>query len=96
MDGPATLFPVAETVVGEAVTVRCEGTIADVRLLHRRLQSEGLTVMFGTHGMIAHDAYLGPTEMRRWFQLIVTGTSSTAVCSHVVSQWTDGGSVSIV
>lgn len=83
-------------MAAETVTVRCEGTIADVRLLHRRLQSEGLTVMFGTHGMIAHDAYLGTNSMRRWFQLIVTGTSSSAVCTHVVSRWNDGGNVTIV
>lgn len=85
-----------ETAVAETVTVRCEGTIANVRLLHRRLQSEGLSVMFGTHGMIAHDAHLGQNSMRRWFQLVVTGHGSSDVCARVISRWSDGGTITIV
>lgn len=80
----------------ETVTVRCEGTIADVRNLNRRLQSEGLTVTFGTHGMVACDAHNGSHALRRWFQLVVSGHESFAVCSHVVSRWSEGGRVTII
>lgn len=80
----------------DTVTVRCEGTIADVRLLRRHLLAEGLTVVFGSHGTITYGATSYRPEQRRWFQLVVSGTGSADVCARIVAGWSAGGNVAIV
>ena len=81
----------------ETTTVRCEGRITDVRLLHRRLEAEGLAVTFGSYGALAND-YLPPgrQDARWWFQLIATGVDSDSLCRLTAGNWSDGGKVIVL
>ena len=81
----------------ETATVRCEGHITDVRALRRRLEAQGLSVTFGSYGVLANDPrWPGQNAVGWWFQLIATGLECDATCRLVVGNWSGGGKVTVL
>ncbi len=86
-----------DLVVGETVTVRCDGPIHSVRVLRRQLEHAGLEVRFGAQGINANDPrWPGRHETGRWFQLVVHGPECEDSCAHVVSTWSEAGTLTIL